>query len=33
MPEVAVDEPDVEFGAPAPDKDPVLDAAVARVKR
>lgn len=33
MPEIAVDEPDVEFGAPAPDKDPVLDAAIARVKR
>jgi carboxyl-terminal processing protease len=33
LPEIAVDEPDVEFGAPAPDRDPVLEAAVARVKR
>lgn len=32
-PEIAVEEPDVDFGNPAPDKDPVLDAAMARVKR
>ncbi len=32
-PELAVDEPGVEFGAPAPDKDPVLDAAIARIKK
>ena len=32
-PDVAVDDPDVEFGAPAPDKDPILDAALERVKR
>lgn len=32
-PDVPVDEPDVEFGAPAPDKDPVLDAALARLKK
>jgi carboxyl-terminal processing protease len=31
-PKVAVDEPDVEFGAPAPTTDPVLDAALAQVK-
>jgi carboxyl-terminal processing protease len=31
-PDVVVDEPDVEFGAPAPDKDPVLDAAIDRLK-
>ena len=30
--DVAVDEPDVEFGAPATDKDPILDAALERVK-
>ena len=30
-PDVAVEDPDVEFGAPAPDKDPILDAAVARL--
>lgn len=32
-PDVAVDEPDVEFGAPAPEKDPVLDAALERLKK
>ena len=32
-PDVLVDEPDVEFGAPAPDKDPVLDAAIQRLKK
>ena len=31
-PDVAVDEPDVEFGAPAPEKDAILDAALERVK-
>ena len=31
-PKVAVDEPDVEFGAPAPTTDPVLDAALAQTK-
>jgi len=31
-PTVPVDEPDVEFGAPAPDKDPILDAALERFK-
>lgn len=30
-PDVAVEDPDVEFGAPAPDKDPILEAAVARL--
>jgi carboxyl-terminal processing protease len=29
-PKVQVDEPDVEFGAPAPTEDPILDAAVER---
>ena len=32
-PDVAVDEPDVEFGAPAPDKDAILDAALERLKQ
>jgi len=32
-PTVAVEEPDVEFGAPAPDKDVVLDAAIERLKK
>jgi carboxyl-terminal processing protease len=32
-PDVAVDDPDVEFGAPAPDKDPILDTALERVKK
>jgi carboxyl-terminal processing protease len=31
-PDVAVDEPDVEFGAPAPDKDAILDTALERAK-
>ena len=31
-PDVAVDDPDVEFGAPAPEKDAILDAALERVK-
>jgi len=31
-PKVPVDEPDVEFGAPVPTTDPLLDAALARVK-
>jgi carboxyl-terminal processing protease len=31
-PDIAVDEPDVEFGAPAPEKDAILDAALERVK-
>jgi carboxyl-terminal processing protease len=31
-PTVAVEEPDVEFGAPAPEKDPILDTALERVK-
>jgi carboxyl-terminal processing protease len=31
-PKVQVDEPDVEFGAPAPATDPILDAAVERAK-
>ncbi len=31
-PDVAVDDPDVEFGAPASDKDPILDAALERMK-
>jgi carboxyl-terminal processing protease len=31
-PNVAVEEPDVEFGAPAPKSDPILDAAIERVK-
>ena len=31
-PTVQVDEPDVEFGAPAPTTDPVLDSAVERAK-
>ncbi len=31
-PDVAVDEPDVEFGSPAPEKDPILDAAKERLK-
>ena len=30
QPKVQVDEPDVEFGAPAPTEDPILDAAVQR---
>ena len=30
-PDVAVEEPDVEFGAPAPANDPILDAALARI--
>lgn len=32
-PDVAVEEPDVEFGAPAPEKDPVLDAALEKLKK
>lgn len=32
-PTVAVEEPDVEFGAPAPDKDVILDAAIERLKK
>lgn len=32
QPDVAVEDPDVEFGAPAPEKDPILDAALGRVK-
>jgi len=32
-PDVAVDDPDVEFGAPASDKDPILDTALERVKQ
>jgi carboxyl-terminal processing protease len=31
-PDVAVEEPDVEFGAPASEKDPILDTALERVK-
>ena len=31
-PDLAVDEPEVEFGAAASDKDPILDAALARVR-
>jgi carboxyl-terminal processing protease len=31
MPDVEVDQPDVEFGAPAPAGDPTLDAAIARL--
>lgn len=31
-PDIAVDDPDVEFGAPAPQTDPILDAALARAK-
>jgi carboxyl-terminal processing protease len=31
-PHLVVEEPEVEFGAPAPEKDPILDAAIARVK-
>ncbi len=31
-PDLAVEEPEVDFGEPAPDKDPVLDAAIARLK-
>jgi len=31
-PDVTVDEPDVEFGAPAPEKDLVLDTAIERLK-
>ena len=31
-PDLAVDDPDVEFGAPATDKDPILDAALERMK-
>lgn len=31
-PDVAVDDPDLEFGAPAPQKDPILDAAVQKLK-
>jgi carboxyl-terminal processing protease len=30
-PDVPVEEPDVEFGAPAPTTDPILDAAIARI--
>ena len=30
--DAAVDDPDVEFGAPATDKDPILDAALERMK-
>ena len=30
-PDAQVEEPDVEFGAPAPAKDPILDAALARI--
>jgi carboxyl-terminal processing protease len=33
VPDLAVEEPDVEFGAPAPDKDPLLDAAMERLKK
>ena len=32
-PDVAVDEPDVEFGATLPKSDPVLDAALERIKK
>jgi carboxyl-terminal processing protease len=32
-PTVAVDDPDVEFGAPAPDKDPILDTALERLTK
>ncbi len=32
-PDLAVEEPEVDFGEPAPDKDPVLDAAIARLKK
>lgn len=31
-PDVRVDEPDVEFGAPAPEKDVILDAAIAHAR-
>ena len=31
-PDVAVDEPDVEFGEPTPAKDPILDAGLERLK-
>jgi carboxyl-terminal processing protease len=31
-PDLTVEEPDVDFGAPAPDKDPILDAALERLK-
>jgi len=32
-PDVAVDEPDVDFDQPKPTTDPVLEAAVARIKK
>jgi carboxyl-terminal processing protease len=32
-PAIAVEEPDVDFGAPAPEKDPVLEAALDRLKK
>jgi carboxyl-terminal processing protease len=32
QPDVAVEDTDVEFGATAPQKDPILDAAIARLK-
>jgi carboxyl-terminal processing protease len=31
-PDLTVDDPDVDFGAPAPEKDPILDAALERMK-
>jgi carboxyl-terminal processing protease len=32
QPDVQVDEPDVEFGAPRPDKDPILEAALEKIR-
>ena len=32
QPDIAVDEPDVDFGAPVPATDPILDAAIARAR-
>lgn len=32
-PDLVVEDPDVEFGAPAPEKDPILDAALEKVKK
>jgi carboxyl-terminal processing protease len=32
-PDVAVDEPDVDFGEPRPATDAILDAAIARIKK
>ena len=32
-PDVEIDEPNIEFGAPAPEKDVILDAALARIQK